>query len=245
MPMLQQESGGCLPPCSHDQFGLVYGRLRVPTCCFLSCPPQCSEPRVPSSLALHCRDFGPLVAVVPRMLSCPHCQMPPFLHSWGAFLLSTVMWMQPVVLSWYPLHAVRTSMHAAVHRLLAKTPRDVPHTLVWVSFLRGAYCGPLQTRRRTSQDGSGGRLIGGWYTPWHLRHQGACSNFCADWSFDPPLFLCVSCLLFGASTWGGGLKCLMMHDSTRILFIGLRCSGTALHFLCLPLLQRKVPMTCL
>ena len=45
----------------------------------------------------------------------------PFLKSWGAFLLSTVMWMQLAVLSGYPLHAVRASMQAAVHRLLAKT----------------------------------------------------------------------------------------------------------------------------
>ena len=40
------------------------------------------------------------------------------------------------------------------------------------------------------------------------------------------------------------LQRLMMHNSTRILPIGLRCSGTASHPLCLPLPQRKAPMTC-
>ena len=40
--------------------------------------------------------------------------------------------MQLAVLSSYPLGAVRTSMRAAVHCLLAKTPWDVERTLDWV-----------------------------------------------------------------------------------------------------------------
>ena len=56
----------------------------------------------------------------------------PFLKSWGAFLLSTVMWMQLAVLSGYPLRAVRASMKAVGHRLLAKTAWDMPSTLRWV-----------------------------------------------------------------------------------------------------------------
>ena len=59
----------------------------------------------------------------------------PFLKSWGAFLLSTVMWMQLAVLSGYPRRAVRASMQAAVHRLPAKTAWDVPSTLRWVLFV--------------------------------------------------------------------------------------------------------------
>ena len=59
----------------------------------------------------------------------------PFLRSWGAFLLSCVLWMQLAIFSGYPAHAVRTSMQSAVHRLLAKTPWDVTATVWWILFI--------------------------------------------------------------------------------------------------------------
>ena len=49
------------------------------------------------------------------------------------------MWMQLVVLSEYPQHAVRTSMQAAVHRLLAKNPWDITRTLVPILLLCATY----------------------------------------------------------------------------------------------------------
>ena len=47
------------------------------------------------------------------------CNTLPFLHSWGAFLLSCAAWMQVAALSGYPPVAVRASLTTTVHRVLA------------------------------------------------------------------------------------------------------------------------------
>ena len=132
----------------------------------------------------------------------------PLLRSWGAFLFSAVTWMQLAVLSGYPLRAVRASMQAVVHRLLAKTAKtawDVPCTLQRVLFILPWL---PQSVADTAQD-----LImwlwrsawhGTWYASWHLHHTGACSDFCVDWSFDLPIILSMSRLLSGQPRvdWG-------------------------------------------
>ena len=121
----------------------------------------------------------------------------PFLQSWGAFLLSCVLWMQLAVLSGYPTHAVRTSMQSAVHRLLAKTPWDVTATVQWILFivrrlpqsLSDSLLDLVQWLQREAT------CRGAFYASWHLRHHGPCSDFCGDWSADLPLILSVSRML--------------------------------------------------
>ena len=110
----------------------------------------------------------------------------PFMRSWGAFLLSCAAWMQLAVLSGYPPVAVRASMSAAIHRILAKTEWDVARSLRWVVF--------LSPRLPQSFSDTVGDLLS-WlsrsafwsrssYASWHLPHAGACTPFCVDWSAD-------------------------------------------------------------
>ena len=141
------------------------------------------------------------------MFSYPH-QIP-----WGVFLLSMVMWMQLAVLSGYPLHAVRTSMQAAVHCLLAKTPYDVARTLVWILFIMRRL---LQSLANTVQDLTGWLQWSvnwhrGWYASWHLSvPSGVLFDFwatghltyllyCLSLVFSPS-----SCGWTGVSMGGGG-----------------------------------------
>ena len=148
----------------------------------------------------------------------------PFLRSWGAFLFSTVMWMQLAVLSGYLLHAVCTSMQTAVHCLLAKTAWDVPRTLQWILFIAPRLPQPWPTLLRTSWRGSGGLHIG--------TTRGTLRGTCTTVGLVPNSVLIghLTCLLYypclasfpsslrwtGASTGGGGRQYPVMHNSTRI-----------------------------
>ena len=103
----------------------------------------------------------------------------PFVHSWGAFLLSCVPQMQWVALSGGPLSAVCTSMRGS-----SAPPLDQRRAL---SLCRGMF---IACRRPQSLGTPAWDLID-WlrqHTVWgdssyasgHLRHQGTCPQFCVD-----------------------------------------------------------------
>ena len=110
----------------------------------------------------------------------------PLIHSWGSFIISCAAWMQLAILSRYPVSAVRASAAAAVHRVLAKTPSDVPLTLRWVAFFSprlpqsvGDTVGDLLSW--LSQTAACNRPL---YASWHIPGTGRCSAFCAQRSYD-------------------------------------------------------------
>ena len=114
------------------------------------------------------------------------------------------MWMQLAVLSSYRLLAVRTSMRAAVHRLLAKTPWDVERTLAWVIFIARRL---PQSVANTVQDlvvWRSANWHNSWYASWHIRHEGPCGDYCADWSYDLPIILSISPFPLRAASGGLG-----------------------------------------
>ena len=94
--------------------------------------------------------------------------------------------MQLAVLSGYSATVVRASAVAAVHRVLATTPWDVPLSLCWIVF--------LSPRLPQSVSETAGDLLnwlsrsatwcGTLYASGHIPHAGRCTTFRADWSHD-------------------------------------------------------------
>ena len=102
--------------------------------------------------------------------------------------MSTVALMQVAVLSQYPLHVMRSRMVCAVTGMLSRTPWDTPLYVQWVTFIvrrlpqdivfSAAELSPWLQRHAV--------WCGGAYASWHLRHAGACDEWCGDWPSDTP-----------------------------------------------------------